>query len=78
VDIPLVEDHVIVPILPNGVKRDGNNTTTVPGGRVDLPSKVEIFLLEPATAIPVHKSQGRTLDKAILAQSHKQGMKCNL
>jgi hypothetical protein len=80
-DVTLQEGRVIVPILPKGIKRADKAKTIVPGGRMYLPSKIVInavFSLEPATAITVHKSQGRTLGKVILALSQKNGMQCNM
>lgn len=53
--------------------------TTVRNGDGFLPSKVTLqrrFPLEPAFAITVHKSEGRTLRKVIIALSHPHARGC--
>jgi hypothetical protein len=78
----IVQGKVIIPILANRHRvQDHDSKTIVPGGFLYRASKVDIrsnFPLEPAFAITVHKAQGRTMEKVILAISHKKGFLCNL
>ena len=69
----LEEDRVIIPILPERKKRKYNRIA-VPGGNGYLPSRVKVansFPLEMAFAITIHKAQGRTMKKVVLALSDR-------
>jgi hypothetical protein len=77
----LVKDRVVVPILPQRYKKNPWDKTIVSGGDGFLPSRVKIrahFPIEPAFAITIHKAQGRTINKVILAISQRLVAKCNM
>lgn len=80
-NLTLVKDRVVVPILPHRTKTDAWEQTIVPGGRGFLCSKVKVrcnFPIEPGFAITIHKAQGRTIRKVILAISYRSAMRCNM
>ena len=66
------DDEIIIPILSAPFPKDDNRPTPVCGGEGFLPSKVTLeprFPLTLAFAITVHKSQGMTMEKVIIALS---------
>ena len=66
------EDAIIIPILSVSFPKDDTRPTPVYGGDNYLPSKVTLeprFPLALAFAITVHKSQGMTMEKVIIALS---------
>ena len=70
----LEKNKIIIPILPER-KREKYSSVVVRGGNGFLPSRVKVanrFPLETAFAITVHKAQGRTLKRVILALSDRQ------
>ena len=79
-------NSVVIPITPLveewPTEKDGKprHRTPVYGGTSFGPSRVQVrnsFPLQPALAITVHKAQGDTLDKAIIAMSRSPNAKCN-
>ena len=69
----------IVPLYECSCK-PSSTPTTVRNGPDFLPSKVTLqrrFPLEPAFAITIHKSEGRTLQKVIIALSDPHASGCN-
>ena len=69
----------VLPIWQYTCKRDSSETT-VRGGVGYLPSKVtlqKVFPVEPAFAITVHKSEGRTMNKVIIALSSSHAKGCD-
>ena len=69
----------VIPILEQSCKWD-SNYTPVYGGTHFPPSKAIFrhhFPLEPALAITVHKAQGRTLKRVIIALSYNPAKGCN-
>lgn len=77
--LSIFEDSIVLPIIQGGTRPKEN--VIVRGGDNFRPSKVYIqphFPLEPAFAITVHKAEGRTMEKVILALSYRSGDKCNM
>jgi hypothetical protein len=79
----LVPERIIIPLLEKRFKTSSVRHTVIRGGQNGLfkPSKARIvarFPVEPAFVITVHKAQGRTLDKVILALSHRHGNRCQM
>ena len=71
--------QVVLPIYRGGTSW-ANSHTPVYGSEFFGPSKVilkPVFPLEPAFAITVHKSEGRTMDRLIIALSKCDANKCN-
>lgn len=69
----------VVPVWKYKCKRDSSETT-VRGGEGFYPSKVtlqKVFPIEPAFAITVHKSEGRTMSKVIIALSRCMAKGCD-
>jgi hypothetical protein len=69
----------VIPIMEQSCSWDSNETP-IYGGANFLPSKAtfrHFFPLEPALAITVHKAQGRTLKRVIIALSHCDAKGCN-
>ncbi len=69
----------VLPIYPYTCKV-ASNPTTVRGGQTFMPSKIVLqrrFPIEPAFAITVHKSEGRTMDRVIIALSNTHATGCN-
>ena len=69
----------VLPVWQYSCKIDSSETT-VCGGRGFLPSKVTLqkfFPIEPAFAITVHKSEGRTMDRVIIALSSCSARGCD-
>lgn len=78
--LTLIEGRVVLPIQPARSATEWHKTI-VNGGDGYLPSKVLIkasFPLEPAFVITVHKAQGRTMKKVILALSERNTTLCNM
>ena len=78
-DFSICTNKIIIPILAR--RKQKWVTTTVMGGEGFLPSKVQIrriFPLEPASAITVHKAQGRTIKKVILCLSDRKMKTSNM
>jgi hypothetical protein len=72
------DSHIIVPIFPRCNKWT-NGEVPVYGGVGFGPSHVHIrsrFPLEPGFAITVHKSEGRTMDRVIIALSSSGARGC--
>ena len=71
--------NYVIPLYEYSCKAS-STPTTVRGGKTFLPSKVTLqkrFPVEPAFAITVHKSEGRTLSKVIIALSNCDARGCN-
>ena len=69
----------LLPIWSYPCKTD-KTPTTVRGGKGFPPSKATLklhFPIEPAFAITVHKSEGRTIDRVIIALSSSGAKGCN-
>ena len=69
----------VIPIVEFNCAWD-SSPTTVHGSPFFCPSKVLLrqhFPLEPAFAITVHKSEGRTIRRAIIALSHCPAQQCD-
>ena len=69
----------LIPLYEYSCKAS-STPTTVHGGSNFLPSKVTLrrrFPFEPAFAITVHKSEGRTLKRVIIALSDSNAQGCN-
>jgi hypothetical protein len=84
--ITSIAETVVIPITPLveewPTEKDGKprQQTPVYGGPGYEPSRVQLqqtFPLQPALAITVHKAQGDTLEKAIIAMSHSPIPRCN-
>lgn len=78
--LTLVDGKVILPIKQNSGASEWHKTI-VNGGEHYLPSKVLIkptFPLEPAFVSTVHKSQGRTMRRVILALSERNASCCDM
>ena len=76
---PHASSHVVLPIYQYPCRFD-STLTTVYGGQHFHPSKVRMrrfFPIEPAFAITVHKSEGRTMSRVIIALSHHPIAACN-
>ena len=74
-DFTIVPGRVVIPIQACRTNHDWARTI-IPGSDEYLPSRVELknnFPLELAFAITMHKAQGRTLSKVILALSDRGG-----
>ena len=72
-------DCIILPIRPYACRADSERSI-VQGSSYFLPSKVRLrrhFPIEPAFAITVHKSEGRTMDNVIIALSKSPAQGCN-
>jgi hypothetical protein len=70
--------NYLIPVSP-ALSQD-SNTIAVRGGEDYLPSRVQFyrrFPLDPGFAITAHKSQGRTMDKVIIALSHNPAPGCS-
>ena len=71
---------IVIPILPVR-KNDRWTRTIVPGGEGYPPSRIKLkshFPIELAFAITIHKAQGRTLDRVIIAVSDRTAENCQL
>lgn len=80
-DLTLVPGRVVVPLAPVRNKSNAFEKTVVSGGITYAPSRVEIknrFPVEPAFSITVHKAQGQTLEKLIVALSHRAATFCEM
>ena len=76
--LSIVDKQVVIAIVPGPTKVKPD--VTVRGGTDYRPSKVTlqaVFPLELAFSITVNKSEGRTLERVILALSHQQAKLCN-
>jgi len=70
----------LLPIYKSKSGRSDSQPTTVYGGDGFHPSKVVLrrfFPVEPAFAITVHKAEGRTMPRVIIALSHHPVAACN-
>jgi hypothetical protein len=77
----LIEGEIVVPVMAKQMKTNQYTHVKVQGGPGYMLSIIETrnhFPLEPAFAATVHKSQGRTLNKVILALSYRNAARCNL
>lgn len=75
------KDHTtyIIPLWKYSCKQDSSDTT-VRGGEGFSASKVRLrrhFPVEPAFAITVHKSEGRTMERVIIALSSSSAQGCD-
>jgi hypothetical protein len=69
----------VLPVWEYGCKQDSSETT-VRGGIGFLPSKATLkkyFPIKPAFAIVVHKSEGQTMRRVIIALSSCKAMGCD-
>ena len=81
-DVTLVEGKIVIPVIAGKTnsKKSKWEVAVLPGGDGFLPSKLKIrnlFPVETAFAITVHKAQGRTLGKVVLVLSCRESQKCN-
>jgi hypothetical protein len=77
--LSISDSELVIPIIPGGTRTKDN--MTVYGGRHYRPSKVCIqarFPVELAFVSTVHKAEGRTMEKVILALSHRHGDHCDM
>lgn len=71
--------NIIIPITPKSCRWD-QGLTPIYGSMYFSASKARFsrhFPVEPAFAVTVHKSEGRTMKKVIIAMSHCKVDKCN-
>jgi len=71
--------RIIIPVYKTCCKYS-NNSIPVYGGPGFGPARVKVqslFPIEPALAITVHKSEGRTMKRIIVALSHNPGQNCD-
>ena len=73
------DDNPVIPIYHKSCRWD-TRSTVIHGGSGFQPSRAifrQYFPVEPAFAITVHKGEGRTMDRVIVALSHSEAKGCN-